>query len=57
MDHVILNKHQLDQKIQRLAYQILEEHQDEKYLIIAGVKGKGYIFAGEINEYFKTISV
>ena len=56
MDHVILNKHQLDQKIQRLAYQILEEHQDEKYLIIAGVKGNGYIFAGEINEFFKTIS-
>jgi pyrimidine operon attenuation protein/uracil phosphoribosyltransferase len=55
MDHVILNKQQLNQKIQRIAYQIFEEHQDEKNLVIAGVMGNGYIFAKEINDFFRTI--
>ena len=55
MDHVILNSAQLQQKIQRIAYQVFEEYQDEKYLVIAGVKGNGYIFAKEINEFFRTI--
>lgn len=55
MDHVILNKQQLQQKIERLAYQIFEEHQDEETLVIAGVKGNGYIFAKEIDGFFRTI--
>ncbi len=55
MDHVILNSQQLQQKIQRLAYQVFEEHQDEKLLVIAGIKGNGYIFAKELNDFFSTI--
>jgi pyrimidine operon attenuation protein/uracil phosphoribosyltransferase len=55
MDHVILNTQQLQQKIERIAYQIFEEHQDETSLVIAGVKGNGYILAKEIDGFFKTI--
>lgn len=55
MDSVILNSHQLEQKIHRIAYQLYEEHQDEETLIIAGVKGNGYILAKEINTFFATI--
>jgi len=55
MENVILNTHQLRQKIHRMAYQLFEEHQDEKTLVIAGVKGNGYILASEINDFFVTI--
>jgi pyrimidine operon attenuation protein/uracil phosphoribosyltransferase len=55
MESLILNSQQLSQKIQRIAYQLYEEHQDEQTLVIAGVKGNGYIFALEINAFFETI--
>ncbi len=55
MESVILNARQITQKIHRIAYQLYEEHQDEKTLVIAGVKGNGFIFAKEINDFFKTI--
>jgi pyrimidine operon attenuation protein/uracil phosphoribosyltransferase len=55
MENVILNTHKLEQKVHRVAYQILEEHQEEQELVIAGVQGNGYIFAKEINDFFQTI--
>ncbi len=55
MESVILNTQQLQQKIQRIAYQLFEEHQDEETLVIAGVNGNGYLLAKEINTFFKTI--
>ncbi|MCX6189486.1 MAG: phosphoribosyltransferase family protein [Bacteroidetes bacterium] len=55
MESVILNTHQLEQKIQRIAYQLFEEHQDEETLIFAGVNGNGFLFAKEINTFFQTI--
>jgi pyrimidine operon attenuation protein/uracil phosphoribosyltransferase len=55
MEHVILKRDQLQQKIQRIAYQIFEENQDEESIVIAGVHGNGYIFAKELDDFFKTI--
>jgi pyrimidine operon attenuation protein/uracil phosphoribosyltransferase len=55
MERIILTRHQLEQKVQRIAYQLFEEHQDEESLVIAGVKGNGYIFAKELESFFKTI--
>jgi len=55
MESIILNSRQLKQKVHRIAYQLYEEHQDEKQLVIVGIKGNGYIFASQINEFFRTI--
>jgi pyrimidine operon attenuation protein/uracil phosphoribosyltransferase len=54
MEQVILSRSQLEQKIRRIAYQLFEEHQDEESLVIAGVKGNGFIFAKELNGYFNS---
>ncbi|MCS6929278.1 MAG: phosphoribosyltransferase family protein [Saprospiraceae bacterium] len=41
----ILNQHQIQQKIKRLAIQILERHYGETELILAGLNNKGLAFA------------
>jgi pyrimidine operon attenuation protein / uracil phosphoribosyltransferase len=38
---LILNQRQIDQKIDRIAYQLLEDNFDEKEIIIAGILPKG----------------
>lgn len=42
---LILNNNQVQQKINRIAYQILEDNFDEDEIIIAGVWARGYRFA------------
>jgi len=53
---VILNKVQISQRINRLAYQIYEDNLLEKELIIAGIAKSGYQFAKKIAESLKAIS-
>lgn len=53
---LILNNLQIQQKVNRIAYQIYEDHYDEKVLIIAGIAKQGYEFAKMISKQLKEIS-
>ena len=39
--HLILNQQQIQQKIDRIAYQVLEDNLDEKEILIAGILPRG----------------
>ena len=52
----ILDKAQIKQKIDRIAYQILEDCFDEKEIIIAGIASRGYVFAGRLAKVIGQIS-
>lgn len=41
----VLNQTQVNQKIDRLAFEIYENHYDEKEIFIAGIEGNGYNLA------------
>src|SRR5205823_3815264 len=53
---LILDKHQIEQRINRLAYQVYEDNSDEKEIIIAGILKSGYIVAEKIANALKQIS-
>jgi pyrimidine operon attenuation protein/uracil phosphoribosyltransferase len=53
---LILNKKQIEQRIDRMAYQILEDNLGEKELIIAGIIDKGYLIAKRLKSVLETIS-
>jgi pyrimidine operon attenuation protein/uracil phosphoribosyltransferase len=42
---LVLDKNQIQQKINRIAYQILEDNFDEKEIILAGIWDRGYKLA------------
>jgi pyrimidine operon attenuation protein/uracil phosphoribosyltransferase len=52
----ILDKTQIDQKLNRLAYEIYENNFSEKELLIVGIDGNGYKVANHICEKLKKIS-
>lgn len=53
---LILDKHQVQQKINRIAYQILEDNFDEEEIILAGVVSRGYRFALRLKKVLSKIS-
>ncbi|MFQ3214538.1 MAG: pyrimidine operon attenuation protein/uracil phosphoribosyltransferase [Marivirga sp.] len=54
MSDSLLTKTQIEGKIKRIAYQILENNYKEKEIYLGGIKGGGYIFATKIKvEYDK----
>ena len=53
---LILNSKQIQQKINRIAYEIYENNYDEKELIIAGIASNGYLLAKRIAEVLNNIS-
>ena len=53
---LILNSTQIEQKINRIAYQIYENNHNEKEIIIAGISGNGYLFAKRIADVLQKIS-
>ena len=53
---IILNTGQIEQKINRLAYEIYESFYTEKEIIIVGISGQGYSFAKRIFTTVKKIS-
>jgi pyrimidine operon attenuation protein/uracil phosphoribosyltransferase len=53
---LILNKKQIEQRIDRMAYQILEDNLGEKELIIAGIIDKGYLIAKRLKSVLESIS-
>ena len=53
---LILNSTQIEQKINRIAYQIYENNHNEKEISIAGISGNGYLFAKRIADVLQKIS-
>jgi len=53
---LILNSKQIEQKINRIAYEIYENNYNEKDIIVAGIAGNGYLLAEKINSVIKKIS-
>ena len=53
---LILNSKQIEQKINRIAYEIYENNYDEKDIIIAGIGGNGFLLAKRIVDVLQNIS-
>ncbi|WP_432714101.1 phosphoribosyltransferase family protein [Pedobacter sp.] len=53
---VILNKIQIQQKINRIAYQILEDNLNEKEIVLAGIWDRGYKLALRLRTVLLEIS-
>jgi pyrimidine operon attenuation protein/uracil phosphoribosyltransferase len=55
MKTLILNNLQIQQKINRIAYEIYENNYGEKSLVLAGIADRGYVFAQKIRDALKGI--
>jgi pyrimidine operon attenuation protein/uracil phosphoribosyltransferase len=53
---LVLNKTQIKQKIDRMAYQILEDNLNEKEIVLAGIIDQGYIIAKRLQKVLESIS-
>jgi|SRR6478672_3854681 len=53
---LILDKQQIAQKINRIAYQILEDNIDEKEIILAGIWDRGYKLAVRLQKVLQEIA-
>jgi pyrimidine operon attenuation protein/uracil phosphoribosyltransferase len=53
---LVLNSKQIDQKINRIAYEIYENNYDEKEVIMAGIVGNGFLLAKRIAAVLEKIS-
>ena len=56
MKTVVLNKRQIEQKIDRLAHEIYENNFEEDEIIVAGIAARGYILAKRIAKVLESIS-
>ncbi len=52
----ILDSRQIENKIKRLAYQILEQYIAEKQLYLVGINNNGSLLRGKINEAVRNIN-
>ncbi|HIP26830.1 MAG TPA: phosphoribosyltransferase [Flavobacteriaceae bacterium] len=53
---IILNNQEINHKIRRIAFQIIENNSDEKEIILAGIADNGFLFAKKIEVVLKEIS-
>jgi pyrimidine operon attenuation protein/uracil phosphoribosyltransferase len=53
---LILNKHQIEQKIDRIAYQLLEDNFDEQEIVIAGIMPRGNYIAERLKNILDKIA-
>jgi len=53
---LILNEDDIKKKIYRIAYEILENNDEEKELVVAGVNGNGYMLAEKLAKLISKIS-
>ena len=53
---LVLDKNQIAQKINRIAYQILEDNLDEKEIVLAGIWDRGYKLAIRLKSVLKQIA-
>ena len=56
MKNLILNNDQIQQKIQRIAYQIFENNSAENKLVMAGITGNGFLLAIKMKEALEKIA-
>lgn len=56
MNTIVLNENQIEQKIKRIAYEILENNFEAESLFLFGIKGNGMILAEELTKILKNIS-
>lgn len=56
MKTIVLSPDQIKQKVTRLAYQLYENNHTEKEIIIAGIQGRGFLFAKWITRMLSEIS-
>jgi pyrimidine operon attenuation protein/uracil phosphoribosyltransferase len=54
--NLILNKKQIQQRIKRIAFEILEQNFKEKEIVFAGIYDRVYSFAKLLEKEFKSIS-
>lgn len=54
--NIILNNEQINQKIARIAHQIIESNIDEKEIIIVGIEKNGFIIASKLKQNLSNIS-
>lgn len=52
----ILDQHQIEQKIRRLAIEILENNYEEKEIILGGINNNGYAFASLLLDDLRKLS-
>ena len=52
----IIDTLQLNQKLNRMAYEVYEKNYSEKELLLVGIEGNGYKVAERIGEILKKIS-
>jgi len=52
----ILTPHEIEQKVQRIAWQIYEQNLKEKEITLAGIEERGFLLASEIEKHLKKIS-
>ena len=53
---IILTNQQINHKIRRIAFQVYENNIDEKEIILAGIKNKGFILAKKLKKTLESIS-
>lgn len=53
---LVLDKNQIAQKINRIAYQILEDNLDEKEIVLAGIWDRGYKLAIRLKSVLEQIA-
>lgn len=56
MQNLVLDAAQIQKKITRIAYEIYEEHADEKEIVLAGAAPGGYLLAQRVEQVLKKIS-
>jgi len=52
---LLLNEKQIQQKINRIAYQILEDCSNELEIVVAGIADRGYVLASRLKEKLETL--
>ncbi len=53
---VILNANQIENKINRIAWQLFEDNSNEKEIILAGINGNGFMLAQKLSAVLSDIS-
>lgn len=51
----ILNSHQIEQKVKRMAYEIWEHNHDEQEIILLGIAPTGFLLAKELGRQLNSI--
>jgi pyrimidine operon attenuation protein/uracil phosphoribosyltransferase len=56
MNTLVLNDRQINQKLQRIAYEILENNSEDEALCLVGIKGNGFLIAEKLMEILNPIT-